>query len=129
MLEKIKKSSETFIVRFILFVIGCSFVFFGFSNQFSGNSNTALIVGDRKVSINELDEELRRQVAQMQQLMGISNFNYKQALQMGLLEQIIDNMAYRISLDIEAKENGILVSDDKIYEIIQNTKEFQKQNL
>lgn len=125
MLEKIKKSSETFIVRFILFVIGCSFVFFGFSNQFSGNSNTALIVGDRKVSINELDEELRRQVAQMQQLMGISNFNYKQALQMGLLEQIIDNMAYRILLDIEAKENGILVSDDKIYEIIQNTKEFQ----
>ena len=99
MLEKMKKSSETFVVRFILFVIGCSFVFFGFSNQFSGNSNTAFIVGDRKVSINELDEELRRQVSQMQQIMGIQNFNYKQALQMGLLEQIIDNISYRILLE------------------------------
>lgn len=125
MLEKMKKSSETFVVRFILFVIGCSFIFFGFSDQFSGGSNTALVVGDRKVSINELDEELRRQVSQMQQIMGIQNFNYKQALQMGLLEQIINNMSYRILLDIEAKEKGIVVSDDKIYEIIKNTKEFQ----
>ncbi|MBR4315464.1 MAG: peptidylprolyl isomerase, partial [Alphaproteobacteria bacterium] len=97
----------------------------GFTNDFTGSGNIALKVADKSVSIQELDLELRRQIDQFKQKTGIPNFNYKQALQMGLVDQIINNMTYRLLLDAEAKDEGILVSDDKIYEIIKNTKDFQ----
>ncbi len=123
MIEKLRQTSETAIAKFLLGIITLSFIFFGFTNDFTGSGNVALKIGDKSVSIQELDQELRRQVSQFQQ--KIPNFNYKQALQMGLVDQIIDNMTYRILLDLETKDQGIVVSDNKIYEIIKNTKEFQ----
>ena len=125
MIEKMKRVSETAIAKFLLALITLSFVFFGFTNDFTGSGNIALKVADKSVSIQELDLELRRQIDQFKQKTGIPNFNYKQALQMGLVDQIINNMTYRLLLDAEAKDEGILVSDDKIYEIIKNTKDFQ----
>ncbi|MBP3616014.1 MAG: SurA N-terminal domain-containing protein [Alphaproteobacteria bacterium] len=125
MIEKMKRASETAIAKFLLALITLSFVFFGFTNDFTGSGNIALKVADKSVSIQELDLELRRQIDQFKQKTGIPNFNYKQALQMGLVDQIINNMTYRLLLDAEAKDEGILVSDDKIYEIIKNTKDFQ----
>ena len=123
MIEKLRQTSETVIAKFLLGIITLSFIFFGFTNDFTGSGNIALKIGDESVSIQELDQELRRQIAQFKQ--KIPNFNYKQALQMGLVDQIIDNMTYRILLDLEAKDQGIVVSDNKIYEIVKNTKEFQ----
>ncbi len=125
MIEKMKHASETAIAKFLLALITLSFIFFGFTNDFTGSGNIALKVADKSVSIQELDLELRRQIDQFKQKTGIPNFNYKQALQMGLVDQIINNMTYRLLLDAEAKDEGILVSDDKIYEIIKNTKDFQ----
>ncbi|MCR5506964.1 MAG: peptidylprolyl isomerase [bacterium] len=125
MIEKLRQTSESVIAKFLLGIITLSFVFFGFTNDFTGSGNIALKVGDKSVSIQELDLELRRQIDQFKQKTNIPNFNYKQALQMGLVDQIIDNMTYRLLLDLEAKDEGILVSDDKIYEIIKNTKDFQ----
>ncbi len=125
MIEKMRKTSETVIAKFLFALITLSFVFFGFTGDFGSSGNTALKVGGREVSIQELDEELRRQIAQFKEKTNIPNFNYKQALQMGLVDQIVDNMVYRLLLDLEAKDQGILVSDDKIYEIIKNTKMFQ----
>ncbi len=127
MIEKLRQTSETVIAKFLLGIITLSFIFFGFTNDFTGSGNIALKVGDKSVTIQELDQELRRQIAQFQQKTKIPNFNYKQALQMGLVDQIIDNMTYRLLLDLEAKDEGIVVSDNKIYEIIKNTKEFQDE--
>lgn len=128
MLNKLRNCSETWISRILLFVIGASFVFWGISGNNMSGADVALKVAGRSVSTIELETELKRQIAQMQSAMGPNiNFNYKQAIQMGLLDQVINNMVYRILLDTEAKKQGIYVSDSKIYEIIQNTKEFQDE--
>ena len=128
MLEKIKNYSETWISKILLFAIGASFVFWGISGNMMTNSNTALKVGNKQISAIELESELKRQIAQMQMAMGNINFNYQQAISMGLLEQVINNMTYRLLLDAEAKNQGIYVSNNKIYEIIKNTKEFQDKD-
>ena len=126
MINKLRNYSETWVSRILLFVIGASFIFWGVSGQNMFGSNVAIKVAGRSISAVELEEEFKRQVAQMQSLMGPNvNFNYKQAIQLGLLDQVINNMIFRILLDAEAKSQGIYVSNDKIYEIIQNTKEFQ----
>ncbi len=125
MIEKLRQGSETAIAKFLFGIITLSFIFFGFTNDFTGSSNIAVKVGDKSISIQELDQELRRQIAQFREKTKIPNFNYKQALQMGLVDQIIDNMTYRILLDLETKDQGIVVSNDKIYEIIKKTVDFQ----
>ena len=128
MLEKLRNSSENWATRILLFVIGASFVFWGFGGGNIASSDVALKVAGHSVSTVELEKEFKRQIAQMQSAMGPNiQFNYKQAIQMGLLDQVINNMTYRILLDEEAKNQGIYVSDDKIYEIIKNTKEFQDE--
>ena len=126
MLKKLKNASDTWVSRILLFIIGASFVFWGISGQNMAGSDVVLKVANKNVSSIELEEEFKRQIAQMQSAMGNNiNFNYKQAIQMGLLDQVINNMIYRLLLDEEAKNQGIYVSNEKIYEIIQNTKEFQ----
>ena len=125
MLKQMKKYSDTFVVKTLLWLIGFSFVFFGFSKEFMGNDNIAIKVADKRVTVQELNEEVRRQIAQLQQSVGNVNFDYKQALKMGLLDQIVNNLVYRLLIDAETKDQGIYVSDEKIYEIVKNTKEFQ----
>lgn len=125
MLKEMKNSSEKFFVKLIFGLISASFIFFGFVKSDFGADSTVLSVAGTKVSAKEFDEELRRQIAQIRRILGNTRINYKQALQMGFVDQIIDNLAYRILLDKEAKELGIEVSNEKIYEIIKATKEFQ----
>ncbi len=125
MLKQMKKYSDTFVVKTLLWLIGFSFVFFGFSKEFMGDDNIAIKVADKRVTVQELNEEVRRQIAQLQQSVGNVNFDYKQALKMGLLDQIVNNLVYRLLIDAETKDQGIYVSDEKIYEIVKNTKEFQ----
>ena len=127
MIKQIRKSSEKFFNKLLLFVIGVGCTFLGFSSDFFASDNTALSIDNKTVSIQELDKEIRRQVAQMQQIMGTQAFNYKEALKVGLVEQIIDNMTSRILLDLEAENNGITVSNEKIYDIIKNTPDFQDE--
>ncbi|MGN0929014.1 MAG: peptidylprolyl isomerase [Alphaproteobacteria bacterium] len=128
MLKKLQNASETWVSRILLFIIGASFIFWGISGQNMAGSDVALKIAGKNVSSVELEDEFKRQIAQMQSAMGGNiNFNYKQAVQMGLLDQVINNMIYRFLLDAEAKNQGIYVTDEKIYEIIQNTKEFQDE--
>ena len=125
MIEKLRQTSETAIAKFLFGIITLSFIFFGFTNDFTGSSNIAVKVGDKSISIQELDQELRRQIAQFKEKTKIPNFNYKQALQMGLVDQIIDNMVYRLLLDLESKDQGVIVSNNKIFEKIKKTGDFQ----
>lgn len=129
MLNKLRGGSEKWITKILIFAIGASFIFLGISGNSFSNANIAFEVANQKVSVMELESELKRQISQMQNAMGGDiKFNYKQAMQMGLLDQVINNMIYRILLDAEIQDQGIYVSDDKIYQIIKGTKEFQDDN-
>jgi peptidyl-prolyl cis-trans isomerase D len=128
MIEKIRRYSETWLSKILMIIIAGSFVFWGVSGSLFTGSGVAVTIGDAKISAQELDRELRRQLSQIQAAMGGIGFDYRQAVQMGLLDQVVNNLIYRILLDKEAKEEGILVSDEKIYSIIQGTPEFQDEN-
>ncbi|MDR3126801.1 MAG: peptidylprolyl isomerase [Rickettsiales bacterium] len=124
--SKIRKNEDSWTVKIIMALIGASLLFFGLSGTiFSAGQNIALKVGPRQVSIVEVDQEFRRQVAQMQSIVG--QFDTAGAIRMGLLDQVVDNMAYRILLDLEAEELGLYITDDKVYELLTKMKEFQDE--
>ena len=125
MISKLRKYTETWISRILLALISVSFLFWGLGGKYLGDRSTAVSVSGRKISVPEVETELKRQVAQIQSAMGGAGFDYRSALRMGLLDQIVDNMVYRLVLDLELKDLGIYVSNEKIYEAIQGTKEFQ----
>jgi peptidyl-prolyl cis-trans isomerase D len=124
--SKIRKNEDSWAVKIIMAVLGASLLFFGLSGTiFSAGQNIALQVGPRQVSIVEVDQEFKRQIAQMQSIVG--RFDAASAVKMGLLDQVLDNMVYRILLDLEAEELGLYITDDKVYELLTQTKEFQDE--
>jgi peptidyl-prolyl cis-trans isomerase D len=51
-------------------------------------------------------------------------FDYQSALQMGLVAQIVENMASRVLLDVRAGKVGLAASDDRVYDLIQGLPQF-----
>ncbi|MDR1476938.1 MAG: SurA N-terminal domain-containing protein [Rickettsiales bacterium] len=125
MISKLRKYTETWISKILLALISVSFLFWGLGGSLFESRNTAVSVASRKITVREVEAEFRRQIAQVQYAMGGVGFDYRQALQAGFLDQVVDNMVYRIVLDMEAADLGIRVSDERIYSIIQSMKEFQ----
>ncbi len=122
MINEMKKLTDKTLTKIILWLICGSFVFIGFTSNFLIGDQTAIIIDKQEVDIYELDNELSRQM----------NFIKKQTggkiipeLKKGLLSQVINNLVFRILLDTNIKNKGIPVSNEKIYEIVKATKEFQ----
>ncbi len=122
MINEMKKLTDKTLTKIILWLICGSFVFIGFTSNFLIGDQTALVIDKQEIDIYELDNELSRQL----------NFIKKQtdgkispALKKGFLSQVINNMVFRILLDTNIKNKGIPVSNEKIYEIVKATKEFQ----
>ena len=125
MLSEMKKSSEKFIAKLIMWLISVSFIFFGFSKEFlTGGNDTAIKIAGNKISLQEFNNELDRQISYMErQAKEQSLKSYKYAFK----DQIINNLIYRILLDTDTNNKGIPVSHEKIYEIIKSTKEFKDE--
>jgi peptidyl-prolyl cis-trans isomerase D len=118
-------ASNKLIAKIFLFILSASFVFWGVAGNIMTGSNVALTVAGRQISVVEVDRELRRQVAQMQSIMG-TGFDARQAVRMGFLSQVVDNMIWRELLDAQAERMYLIPSDAQIYEmIIKSYPEFQ----
>ena len=127
LVSRIRKHTDSIIVKAILVLIGASMLFFGVSSGImGGGAMSALKVGDRQIGVQEVDREFRRQVLQMQSVVG--QFDVNQAVRMGFLDQALDNMVFRILLDIEAENLGLFITDDKVFDIIKNMQEFKDEH-
>lgn len=127
LISQLRNASETWAAKGLMFLIGLSFVFWGFGGSMLGGTDNSVRVGGRTISAQEIDVEARRQIAQMSSLMGGAQFNYQQALEIGLIGQIVDNMIVRVLLDLRAADVGLAVSNEKIYEIISTTSQFMDE--
>ena len=122
MINEMKKLTDKTLTKVILWLICGSFVFIGFTSNFLIGDQTALIIAKQKVDIYELDNELSRQLNFIKKQTG---GKISPALKKGFLSQVINNLVFRILLDTDIKNKAIPVSNEKIYEIVKATKEFQ----
>ena len=113
-----RSSQNKLFVKILLFILSASFIFWGVAGKMMTGSNVAVTVAGKQISVVDVDRELRRQVEQMRSMMGGAGFDARQAMRMGFLKQIVDNMVYRELLDAKAEGMYLVPADAQIYEMI-----------
>ncbi len=124
MLAIIKNFSNGLISKIIIGLICASFIFFGISKEFFFNSDSTILkIGETKVSTEEYNEKLKKIFSSFKK----NNLNFKldKIYKNILANELLNNITLKILLNNYTKEKGIPVSEEKIYEIIKATKEFQ----
>ena len=118
-ISDLRGASGKFAMKVMLFMLSLSFIFWGMAGTImpAGN-NAAVVVAGRQISLHEVDRELRRQVAQMRELMGGVQFDARQALRMGFLNQVVDNIVWRELLDAQTTRMHLVPSDEHVFNMI-----------
>lgn len=117
MIGALRKKSEGFFVKFILGIITLGFVVVGGMSYIGSGSMVVFSAAGEKVSAPLLDQELKRQLVQMERISG-QKINLKLAVQMGFVNQVISNLSFRMLLDKEAKNLGIVIRKERIEDMI-----------
>ncbi len=104
--------------------VGAGFVGWG-SLDFSGNSSNAAKVGDREISLKELNHEYSRLFNFYNQMMGGSLDNQK-AKELKIEDQAMNNLIVKAVLLNYAKELGFYVADSEVSKKIASMEYFLK---
>lgn len=124
MLDAIRRTAGTWVVRIFLFVLIASFAVWGVGDFIQGRVDTSVAkVGDTEISQFEFDDQLRREMQRLQAQLG-GQLDAAQARALGLHEQILRTMIGRRLLDLEAEKLGVVVPDDVIAAEIRNNPAF-----
>ncbi len=104
----------------LIALIAVSFVFWGASVPFLGSSYAAKVDGV-EISLGQLEQDYRRQLAQYVEQFG----ELPESFQRPLRERVLDNLIRSTVVDIHAAGEGFRVSDESVTAAIQRTVDFQ----
>jgi len=125
MLNAMRKTTGTWVVRIFLFLLIGSFAVWGIGDFVRGSTDTSVAkVGEVEISEIEFSEQLRRDLQRVQAQLG-TGLTAEQARALGLNEQTLRNLIGRTLLDIEADELGITVPDTRLASTIRENPAFQ----
>lgn len=104
----------------LIALITVSFVFWGARLPFL-NSGYAAKVSGVKISMEQLEQEYRRQLARYTEQFGELPETVRQQLRQRVLDSLIRNAA----IDVHVADEGLRISDEQVTTAIQHTSDFQ----
>jgi peptidyl-prolyl cis-trans isomerase D len=107
----------------IVALLIAAFALWGVTDVFSGGGNAAVLVGQERVSVQELNRAYERRVLQIQR--ENPRFTREQAEQFGLGEQVVQEMTALAAIDAKAGELGLSLSDQRLFEAVRAIEAFQ----
>ena len=114
MITTLRKAKDTWVVKFVLILTAVSFMsLFGVSGYVtSRNPNkTAIKVGSSEITAQELYIELAKETNNAKAYFG-DEFGIENAIQMGLLKNIVRKNTSRLVVKEKAKDMGVVISDE-----------------
>lgn len=96
---------------------------YGITN-FGGTNTTVASVGGTKISMNDYARAMRNELQQISAQMG-KNVTFQQAQQMGLDQQVLQQLILQAALDDEDSRVGISIGNDRLRSEITQMKGFQ----
>jgi len=127
MLTTIRTKTKSFLVKVLAGLLMLSFGAWGIGDMVGlvGAPSTILFeVGDEKVEMAEVEDEVRREIRRLQPLFG-NQFGIEQAKALGIVDTIIQRRINDASLHLAAMKLGVAVSDDLVRNTIRNNANFQ----
>lgn len=114
MLQTIRSKTSGVVVKGLFILLVASFAIWGIGNYdfLRRNEQTAIQVGDVKISADRLSNEYRRELDRLRRTFG--QFDPEIARQFGLMDQVVDRLINESVLDQETARLGIIIGDDVV---------------
>lgn len=118
MLQSLRKSAGSFVIKLLFLLLVLSFAVWGIGDTFffSGAGNTAAEVGSREIGVRELDFAYRNELERLRRY----NIDEQQARELGLLDQVLERMISTTVYDEAARDMGLVVSEQTLQQRIRS---------
>ncbi len=128
MLQLIRGTVGTWIVKGLFVLLICSFAIWGIGDIFRGRGPATSVaeIGPIKISAQDLDTEVRKQIDRFRPMFG-GQFDLEQAKQMGLIGQTLDQLIQKSLFDLAARGIGLNAGDDLVRRRVQSIPGFRNQ--
>ena len=119
MLNVLRQKAGSWVVKVLLLLLVVSFAIWGIGDVFYGGAQnpTVATVGSSEISAGELADAFNRSLNNLQQRLG-STIDREQAIQLGLMQQALQDLITRRLIDLRAREMGLTVADDTLRQLV-----------
>jgi peptidyl-prolyl cis-trans isomerase D len=126
MLQFIRGTVGTWVVKILFVLLIASFAIWGIGDIFRGRGPSTAIaeIGPTKIPASELDSEFRKQVDRLRPMFG-GQLDMEQAKQLGLVDQTLDAIVERSLLDLAAQDMGLNTGDELVRRRLQQLPGFR----
>jgi peptidyl-prolyl cis-trans isomerase D len=126
MLNALRKQAGSWVVKALLMLLVVSFAIWGIGDVFYGGSQNPAVakVGESEISATELSEAFSRSLRNLQQRVG-AQIDREQAIQLGVMQQALQDLIARRLVDLRARDMGLTVSDGVLRELVTSDPMFQ----
>lgn len=123
MLLQIRKSLSSTVVFILLALLIASFAFFGVGSIVTQKGTIVATVGSQKILANDLRDAFDGEMKRIREQFG-TGLTTQEALQFGIHRQVLDQLILNAALDEEAKNLGLLGSDEEVRSMIRQMEFF-----
>lgn len=126
MLNVIRRQAGSWIVKILLLLLVASFAVWGIGDVFYGGTADPVVatVGDTDVRTSEVREEFDRLLSSVERRTGTA-LDRQRAIQLGLMQQALQNLISRRLIDLRASEMGLTVAEDTLRRLVMEDPTFQ----
>ncbi|MEM9682520.1 MAG: SurA N-terminal domain-containing protein, partial [Pseudomonadota bacterium] len=107
MLQSLRKSVGSFVIKILFALLVLSFAVWGIGDTFffGGNTNTVAEVGKREISVQALQDSFRNEMERLRRF----NIDEEQARQLGVLDQVLERLIAVTLIEEAATDMGLVV--------------------
>src|SRR5690606_19462869 len=125
-LNALRRNASSWVVKVLLLLLVVSFAIWGIGDIFygGGQNPTVATVGDAEIPAHELAEAVNRAAHNPPRQLG-PQFDREQAIQLGLMQQTLQDLVRQRLITLEAQEMGLVVPDDALRTLVLEEPMFQ----
>ena len=126
MLNVLRQQAASWVVKVLLLLLVVSFGIWGIGDVFFRGSHNPSVasVGGAPIPASELADNFSRALSNLQRRVG-GTIDRQQAIQLGLMQQTLQDLIARRLIDLRAHDMGLTVADDTLREMITANPMFQ----
>jgi peptidyl-prolyl cis-trans isomerase D len=126
MLNALRKQAGSWVVKALLMLLVVSFAIWGIGDVFYGGSQNPAVatVGESEISATELANAFNQTLRNLQQRVS-TEISREQAIQLGVMQQALQDLIAGRLIDLRARDMGLTVTDASLRELVTANPMFQ----
>ncbi|MBM3618549.1 MAG: hypothetical protein FJX23_08410 [Alphaproteobacteria bacterium] len=127
MLSSLHSTATGTFMKIFLCVIVASFALWGIGDVFRTNAMSAASVGGSRISLQEYDQALNRELENYRKMLG-KDYSAEIVRQMNVPQQVLQRLVQQRLVQVEAQAEGLTIPDSHLALVIRDNPNFAGEN-